>query len=117
VQIFQFDRGERIIERYGSEGLRATRVAAGAGHVSVTCLALSPGGVIGTHRATGTQLFLVVTGDGWAAGPDGRRMPIAAGWGARFEPGEEHASGTDAGLIALAVEGDALDLFEPEQPS
>ena len=117
MQIFRFDRGEKIIDRYGSEGLRATRVAAGGGQVSVTCLALTPGGVIGTHPATGTQLFLVVSGEGWTAGPDGRRVPVTAGWGARFEAGEEHTSGTDAGMVALAVEGDALDLFEPEPPS
>jgi hypothetical protein len=28
--------------------------------------------------------------------------------------GEIHTSGTEAGLIALAVEGSPLDLFEPE---
>jgi hypothetical protein len=111
VEIFQFDRGEKAIERYGSAGLHATRVAVGHGEVQVTCLALAPGGVIGTHPATGAQLFLVITGAGWVAGPDGQRVPVSAGWGARWEDGEEHTSGSEAGLLALAVEGDALDLF------
>jgi hypothetical protein len=31
VEIFQFDRGEKIIQRYGSEGLRATHIADGDG--------------------------------------------------------------------------------------
>jgi hypothetical protein len=44
-------------------------------------------------------------------------MPIASGWGVRWNAGEEHTSGTDAGLIALAVEGAPLDLFEPEIPA
>jgi hypothetical protein len=43
VEIFQFDRGEKIIRRYGSEGLRATRIAAGNGQVHLTCLTVEPG--------------------------------------------------------------------------
>jgi Cupin domain len=116
VEIFRFNRGEKIIRRYGSEGFRATRVAAGDGQVSLTCLALAPGGVIGMHPATETQLFLVIAGEGWVAGPDGQRTPITAGCGVRWEGGEDHTSGTETGLTALAVEGAALDLFEPEPP-
>lgn len=111
MEIFQFDRREKVIERYGSAGLHATQVAACHGEVQVTCLALAVGGVIGTHPATGTQLFLVVAGEGWVAGPDGQRVPVSAGFGARWAAGEEHTSGTETGLMALAVEGDAIDLF------
>ena len=114
VEIFQFDRGERIVQSYGSRGLSATRVAAGTGQVRLTCLTVAPGGLIGTHPATDAQLFLVIAGQGWAAGPDGERVPISAGWGVRWAAGETHTSGTEAGLIALAVEGSPLDLFEPE---
>jgi hypothetical protein len=114
VEIFQFDRGEKVIQRHGSAGLRATRVAAGDGPAQLTCLVVEPGGVIGTHPATATQLFLVVAGEGWAAGPDGERVAITAGWGARWNAGEEHTTGTDTGLTALALEGTALSLFEPE---
>ncbi len=103
MEIFQFDRGERIVESYGSRGLRATRVAAGTGRVGLTCLAVAPGGVIGTHPAGDAQLFLVIAGQGWAAGPDGERV-----WGVRWDAGEIHTSGTEAGLIALSVEGYAL---------
>jgi len=116
VEIFRFDRGEKIIRRYSSEGFRATRIATGDGKVQLTCLTLVPGGIIGTHPATQAQLFLVIAGEGWAAGPDGRRIPISAGWGVRWDMGEEHTSGTAAGLTALAVEGTAFDLFDPEIP-
>jgi quercetin dioxygenase-like cupin family protein len=114
VEIFRFDRGERLVESYGSEGLRATRVAAGTGRVGVTCLAVAPGGVIGTHPATGAQLFMVIAGEGWVAGPDGERVPISAGWGVRWDAGEIHTSGTEPGFTALSVEGAPLSLFEPE---
>jgi mannose-6-phosphate isomerase-like protein (cupin superfamily) len=116
VEIFRFDRGERIVRSYGSQGFRATRIAAGDGRLRLTCLTVEPGGVIGTHPATEAQLLLVVAGEGWTAGPDGQRVPIAAGWGVRWDAGESHTSGTDTGLTALAVEGDPLELFEPEIP-
>src|SRR5690348_2306393 len=116
MEIFRFDRGEKIVRRYGSEGLRATRIAAGEGQAHLTCLTVEPGGVIGTHPATDTQLFLVIAGEGWTAGPDGERVPIATGWGVRWDAGEIHTSGTETGLIALAIEGASLDLFEPGEP-
>ncbi len=47
MEVFRFDRGEKIVRRYDSEGLRATRIAAGDGRVHLTCLTVEPGGVIG----------------------------------------------------------------------
>jgi hypothetical protein len=91
VEIFQFDRRERNIQRHGSRRLLATRIA-----------------------ATGSQLFLVINGKGWIAGPDGRHISIRTGWAVRWNAGEEHTTGTDTGLIALAVEGAPLRLFQPE---
>ena len=116
MEILRFDREEKIVRRYGSEGLSATRIAHGNGHVHLTCLTVKPGGVIGTHPATDTQLFLVIAGQGWVAGPNGEQVPIATGWGVRWEAGENHASGTETGFTALAIEGASLDLFEQEAP-
>jgi hypothetical protein len=116
VEIFRFDRREKIIWRHGSKGLRATRVAEGNGRVHLTCLTVEPGGVIGTHPATDAQLFLVIAGEGWTAGPDGEQVPITSGWGVRWDAGENHTSGTETGFTALAIEGASLDLYEPEEP-
>jgi hypothetical protein len=116
LEIFRFDRAEKVVRRYDSKGLHATRIARGRGQVHLTCLTIGPGGVIGTHPATDTQLFLVIAGEGWTAGPDSQRVPITTGWGVRWDAGENHTSGTDAGLVALAIEGSSLDLFEPEEP-
>ncbi|MFF7992685.1 cupin domain-containing protein [Kitasatospora xanthocidica] len=113
METFRFDRAEKVIDRFDSVGATATRVAAGEGSVHVTCLSIGPGGTIGSHPAPVSQLFLVITGEGWVAGADGRRIPVAAGDGVRWEPGEEHTSGTTTGLTALALEGPALDLFPP----
>jgi quercetin dioxygenase-like cupin family protein len=115
MDIFRWDRDERLISAYGSIGLHATRIASGDGGVTVTCLAVQPGGTIGSHPAPGDQLFLVIAGSGWTAGADGIRRPVKAGQGARWAAGEVHTTGTDTGLTALAVEGPSLRLFEPER--
>jgi hypothetical protein len=116
VRIFQFDRREKIIDYHGSQGLRATRIATGDGNVRLTCLAVEPGGVIGMHPATTPQLFLVLSGEGWTAGPDSERVPVTAGQGVRWDAGEVHTTGTDTGLVAIAVEGAPMSLFEPTEP-
>jgi hypothetical protein len=116
VEIFRFGRDEMALRRYGSEGVHATRIATSDGQLNLTCLSIGPDGLLGTHPASAEQLFLVVSGEGWVAGPDGRRVPITAGWGVRWDAGEDHTSGTQAGLTAIAVEGAALSLFEPETP-
>ncbi|WP_181442127.1 cupin domain-containing protein [Streptomyces tateyamensis] len=114
MHIFRFDRAERPITRFASTGATATRVAAGDGPGYVTCLAIAPGGAIGTHPAPVRQLFLVVAGEGWVAGPDGQQVALTAGWGVCWEAGEQHTSGTESGLTALAVEGDGLQLYAPQ---
>ena len=74
--------------------------------------------MIGTHPATVPQLFLVISGEGWTAGPDGERIPVAAGQGVRWDAGEVHTTGagTGTGLVAVAVEGAPMSLFAPEEP-
>lgn len=92
MDIFRFDRDERLISAFGSIGLHATRIASGNDGVTVTCLAVQPGGTIGSHPATGDQLFLVIAGSGWtAARPTGcaarsRPVRVPAGPRARFTP-------------------------------
>ena len=112
MQIFQFDRAEKVIDRFDSVGATATRVAKSDGAAQLTCLTIAPGGTIGAHPAPVPQLFLIVSGEGWIAGPDGERVPVTAGTAVRWEPGEEHASGTETGMTALALEGETVGAFE-----
>ena len=41
MEIFQFDRGEKSVGRFGSRGFLATRIAAGEGKIHLTCLTSS----------------------------------------------------------------------------
>jgi quercetin dioxygenase-like cupin family protein len=100
-------QGEREVTAPGSVSARVRRLAAEA-HVVV--IEVGPGGVVGRHPAVGAQLFTVVRGSGWVSGGDGEREAIAAGEAVLWEPGEEHESGSEAGMSVLVVEAESLDL-------
>ena len=99
---------------HSSIGLHATRIAQFADSTRATCLTVAPGGVIGTHPAGSHQVLLIVAGSGWVAGSEGVRVAVTAGQAAYWAPGEVHTTGSDAGLTAIALEGGAVTVFEPE---
>ena len=115
IEVFTFDRAEHEVSDHGSAGLRATRIAQFTQGARATCLAVSPGGLIGTHPAVSHQVLLIVAGSGWVAGEDDARVAVEAGQAASWEPGEKHTTGTDTGLTAIALEGGLVFVFEPEQ--
>lgn len=115
MDVFTFDRAEHEVTRYGSTGVHATRIAQFADTAHATCLAVAPGGVIGTHSAIGAcQVLLIVSGSGWVAGSDGVRVAVTAGQAAYWASGEAHTTGSDTGLTAIALEGSQVTVFEPE---
>lgn len=116
MRVFRFERDEHEVAGDGSRGLHATRIAQLADRARATCLAVEPGGLIGTHPAAAHQVLLIVAGAGWVAGEDGVRVPVAAGDAAYWAPGESHTTGSDQGLTAVALEGGPATIFEPEQP-
>ncbi|HZC06681.1 MAG TPA: hypothetical protein VE338_13680 [Ktedonobacterales bacterium] len=105
---FDADAGRPITD-FGSVGLIITPIMRGAGAVQVVAMWLAPDGAIGRHPASGGQLFLVTQGEGWVEGGDGLRREIHAGQAASWDDGESHAAGSDMGMAALVIEGDALD--------
>jgi quercetin dioxygenase-like cupin family protein len=98
-------RGEREVTAPGSLEARVRRLAAEA---HVVTIEIAPGGVVGRHPAASTQLFVVIRGTGWVSGGDGAREPITAGEAVLWEPGEEHESGSNAGMTVLVVEADSI---------
>ena len=102
------DAGARPITNFGSEGLAILPVVRGQGAFQIGCMRLVAGGYVGRHAAVGPQLFVVVQGDGWVEGGDSARQPITAGEAALWEDGEQHSAGTDTGMLALVIEGEAI---------
>ncbi len=100
----------REISEFGSVGVALREILRSAGETTIHTMELRAGGRVGYHPAAAPQLFLVVAGEGWVRGASGERIPVTTGDAALWERGEWHASGTEAGLTALVVEGDQLEV-------
>ena len=73
----------------------------------------APGGRIARHRpaGSGSQILAVLDGSGHVSGAGGVEEPIAAGDAVFWQAGEEHELTSAAGLTALIIEGDGLEMF------
>ena len=115
MRIIEFSPQEmQPITPFQSTGAASTVLAVGDGDARVHCLRFEPAGQIGEHPTGFAQLFLIVRGEGWVMGADGRRTDLATGQGAFFDPGERHAKGSDTGMVALLVQVDTMDCLGPE---
>ena len=105
MRMIEFSREHaRPIELYESVAASSVSLADGTGEAHVYCLHFEPGGEIGQHPTGFGQLLLVMQGEGWASGDDGKRVTLSAGQGAVFERGELHAKGSESGMTALMVQ-------------
>lgn len=91
---------------FGSAGVAAAALVRlekvdGAG---VDVLTFEPGGLLGRHPTRLWQLFLLVSGTGWASGSNGVQERLVAGDAVLWDPGEEHDSGTDHGMVVVVVQ-------------
>ena len=110
MKVFAFGRDvAKALGAYDSRQAAVSRVARIEGRVQIAVIHLGPGGTVGRHPAVVNQLFMVVAGEGWVAGNDGSRVSVGPGRAAFWVAGEEHASGTDSGMIAVVIEAKDLD--------
>jgi quercetin dioxygenase-like cupin family protein len=108
VKILRFDpEVGRPIDLYGSSFIQS-RIVHTTKPTHISCMYLGPSGLVGYHQATVPQLFLVVQGAGWVRGEGPERRAITAGQAVFWEAGEWHETGTDTGLVAIVIEGEAL---------
>ena len=105
MRIFRWRDGGRRIDHFGSRAFTHFRLAHVDGEAAASAIELGPGGVIGRHPTAARQLLVVVEGSGEVSGADGEFHPIAAGDAAAWEPGEEHETRSDKGLLAIVLEG------------
>jgi quercetin dioxygenase-like cupin family protein len=107
MQILHLDasRAERIGARPYEVNLASSiALAEGEGEAHAYVLYFEPGGEIGPHEAGLGQLLFALAGDGWIAGGDGRRLPLAEGQVAFIQRGVIHSKGSETGLTALMVQ-------------
>ena len=111
MQLVSFYSGlSRCISAFGSRFSLTPLVR--SDHMHVVCMYLDAGDQIGRHPATSSQLFIVVHGAGWVEGGDGTRVAIASGHAVLWQQGEEHAAGSDEGMVAIVVESDDIGGIE-----
>lgn len=96
------------ISRFESHGAWSTALGDGEGQCHVYALHFDAPGEIGPHEAGFDQLFVIVEGAGWGAGPDGVRISLDRGQAALFRKGEVHSKGSDQGMTAIMVQVDSL---------
>ncbi|WP_091931036.1 hypothetical protein [Blastococcus sp. DSM 46786] len=97
----------REITAFGSRGVSMVslaRVPEPVPGFAVHLATFAAGAVVGRHETRLWQLFAVISGEGWAAGADDVRVPLAAGDAVLWQPGELHESGSGTGMVALVVE-------------
>lgn len=111
LRLFQFIP-DLPITRYDSTGAAAAPVLRDAKGLHLTWIRLDAGGHLGNHQAVKNQLFIVVSGEGWVQTDPSSKVAVAAGQAAFWQAGEWHTSGTETGMTALVLEGDALDLAD-----
>jgi quercetin dioxygenase-like cupin family protein len=107
IEILRFDesRADRIGRRpYEVKLASSIKVAEGTGDAHAYVLYFEPGGEIGRHEAGFGQLLFALSGNGWVAGGDGERLPLAEGHAAFIRRGEMHSKGSETGLTALMVQ-------------
>jgi quercetin dioxygenase-like cupin family protein len=107
---------DEVMTSYGSERVQhrpLARVLEPLDGFTVDVLTVAAGGRVGRHPTRLWQLFAVVEGEGWVAGSDGRHEPIRAGEAVLWEPGEEHESGSERGMVVCVVQSRR----EPVPPS
>ncbi|MFN2471537.1 MAG: cupin domain-containing protein [Gaiellaceae bacterium] len=109
MRIFHWRDGGRAIDHYGSVAFKHFPLGRSENCARLNCLELAAGGVIGRHPAGGPQLLVVVEGAGMVSGSDGRERPVEAGDAVFWEAGEEHETRSDAGLLAVVLEGEAVE--------
>lgn len=110
MKMFRFDpEVGKSIDQYGSSGFIISKVVHLPAEAIINCAHLASEGVIGSHQAATSQLFLVVQGEGWVRGESPERYSIQVGQAAFWEKGEWHESGTETGMTVIIIEGENID--------
>ncbi|MGE0104965.1 MAG: hypothetical protein AB7H86_03235 [Blastocatellales bacterium] len=99
----------KSIELFESKGAFSKIIGDGSGDTHIYYIYFEPNGIIGKHVAGFDQLLIVVEGEGWAEGGEGRRENLSKGQVAFIKKGEIHAKGSYSRMIAIMIQVDEID--------
>jgi quercetin dioxygenase-like cupin family protein len=115
MERFSFDAGAAFVPR--QELLQRVTIAPLTRPLSddavfqAAIFRVAAGGCISRHPATVPQILAVIEGSGEVSGADGISEAILSGEAVYWAEGEEHETRTEAGLMALVLEGRGLAPF------
>ncbi|NDI33845.1 cupin domain-containing protein [Chengkuizengella sediminis] len=111
MKMLRFDQEVgKEITAFDSKNLIMSRIIKESDSLHISCMFIGPDGVVGHHQALGSQLFLVVSGEGFVRGKEDIKTPIKEGQAAFWEPGEWHETTTEKGMTAIVIEGENIDV-------
>lgn len=100
----------RPVNEHNSSFRIVPLIMADVGEVRVHCMYLRPHDWVGYHKAGLPQLFCVVQGEGWVQGSNtSDKTHVTSGQAAFWVPGEEHAAGTNTGMMVIVIQAEQLD--------
>jgi quercetin dioxygenase-like cupin family protein len=104
----RFELPRHAVEAFESAGVQMDLlpIVVDASEAQVRLASIEPGGTIGRHRATRSQAFAVVMGEGEVAAADEVRHPLRAGHVVVWEAGEMHQSWATTAMTVVIVETD-----------
>ncbi|KEK21628.1 hypothetical protein [Bacillus gaemokensis] len=119
MRIFRFDKEVgKSVEGFGDENYILSRILVDESveTLNLVCAHFDSGDSTGRQQVMINQLFLVVQGEGWVSKDNVERVPISAGQAPFWITGEWHEVGTDTGMVAIILEGPAVNpiAFMPE---
>lgn len=113
MKIYRFDKevGKQI--HVFQSNFTMSKVVQSNGELHVGCMHLPANGVVGYHEAVTDQLFVVVQGEGYVCGEDKVKVLIQSGEAAFWQKGEKHETNTEAGMMAIVLEGEDMKINMP----
>ncbi|RLQ93747.1 cupin domain-containing protein [Falsibacillus albus] len=110
MKFYRFDPDtKRSITRFNSRGVGISPILKTQTPFQIGCMHFESSSVLGMHQATCPQLFLVVEGTGWVKIKGEEPHPVKPGMAVYWDTGEEHESGSENGMTAMVIEGEAFD--------
>ncbi|MFD2629967.1 cupin domain-containing protein [Oceanobacillus kapialis] len=105
MEVFNFgvEEGNKI-HNYDSVSAFYSKILRTDEPTNIGFINIEKDGFVGYHEAPVQQLFVVVQGEGWVEGEDGKRVMLKGGEGVFWRKGEGHISGSETGLTALVVQ-------------
>lgn len=110
MKLYRFDKQtSRVITKYDSHNATVSHLLESDTTLSIVCIYLGAGGILGGHPAVSNQLFLVVSGEGWFTSEEGETIELKQGMAVFWDAGEWHESGSHNGMMAIVIEGEEID--------